>query len=207
MAQIGVLAKIHTSGTSTAFTDIATTKITNRQYIISDKAKRMFDSNASFSVSVDGVVADASTYTIEYLHGIVNFANDVAGVVIVSGKFMPLVSIGNIKSCTITEQADVLDTTTLGNGTHKGNSIGLKDTTMSISELVADSSKFSKYFHNNAKVIISIDVSTATAYTVIRGVFKVGSVSHSFNDAEIVKADAELFSENNKDEQMKWITL
>lgn len=134
MATAAHTAVLRLQGTSTAFTNAATTKlVANTVYRITDDAKRLLDPSQTVTVEVDatggGSWAAATGYTLDRLFGVVTFASDqgASALVRVSGYYLPLVDMVGITDFSFSASRDVLETTALdGDGT-KTKKLGLKD--------------------------------------------------------------------------------
>lgn len=133
------------SGTSTAFTNEATTKLTaNTVYQITDTTKQIVDPDVAVTVEVDAdgggaggyAVATASTYTFDYLTGKVTFDADqgAPALVRVSGSYLPLNTIATAREFAVSASRDVLDESVFPNTAHK-KKLGLKDLSGSLSLL------------------------------------------------------------------------
>lgn len=129
-------------GTSTAFTLEPTTKLTaNTVYQLVTDAKRLLDPSVAVVVEVDAdgaggggyVVAAPSTYSVDYLFGIITFLSDQgsAALVRVGGSYLPVVDLLGVTSWNFTSARTVLDDTTVNVavGANRSKKLGLKDLT------------------------------------------------------------------------------
>lgn len=126
-------------GASTAFTNEPTTKLTaNTVYQLNTDAKRLLDPAVAVTVEVDAdgagaggyVTADPSTYTLDYLFGIVTFLADqgASAVVRVSGSYLPAIDLVGVADWSYTATRDVLDDTAVNNAAGvRSKKLGLKD--------------------------------------------------------------------------------
>jgi hypothetical protein len=131
-------------GTSTAFTNEPTTKLTaNTVYQLNTDARRLLDPGVALTVEVDAdgpgagayVVAPASSYTVNWQFGIITFLADqgASALVRVSGSFLPVVDLLGVTSWSITQSRDVLDDTAVNNSTgNRSKRLGLEDLSGSI---------------------------------------------------------------------------
>jgi hypothetical protein len=130
-------SSVRVNGTSTSFSNEATTKLTaNTRYQITADAKRLIDPAVSVTVEVDAdgggaggyVTADPSTYTLDRLFGIVTFAADqgASALVRVSGNYLPVLTLAEVAEYQFKASADTLDKTAFGD-TAKTKQPGLKD--------------------------------------------------------------------------------
>ncbi len=131
-------------GTSTAFTNEPTTKLTaNTVYQLNTDARRLLDPSVPVVVEVDAdgaggggyVVAPASSYTVNWQFGIITFAADqgAPALVRVSGSFLPVIDLIGITSWSITQSRDVLDDTSVNNAAgQRTKRLGLGDLSGSI---------------------------------------------------------------------------
>lgn len=127
-------------GTSTAFTNEATTKlVANTVYQLNTDARRLLDPSVAVVVEVDAdgaggggyVVASPSTYSVDYFFGIITFAADQgsAALVRVSASYLPVLDLLGVTSWTINQSRTVLDDTTVNvaAGANRTKKLGLKD--------------------------------------------------------------------------------
>jgi len=130
---------IRGQGTSTAFTNEPTTRLTaNTRYQIQTDARRLLDPAVAVTVQVDAdgagaggyVTAAATSYSIDYMFGIITFAADQgsSALVRVSASYLPVVDIIGVTSWKIEASCTVLDDTTVNNTTGwRTKKTGLKD--------------------------------------------------------------------------------
>jgi hypothetical protein len=131
-------------GTSTAFTNEPTTKLTaNTVYQLNTDARRLLDPAVPVVVEVDAdgaggggyAVAPASSYVVDYLFGIITFLADqgAAALVRVSASYIPVVDLLGVTDWSITCSRTVLDDTTINNAAGvRTKKLGLKDVTGSL---------------------------------------------------------------------------
>jgi hypothetical protein len=137
---------IKAGGTSTAFANEATTKVTaNTVYQITDATKRVLDPAVAVTVEVDAdgaggggyAVAAASGYTFDYLYGKVTFTADQgsAALVRVSGSYLPTVAVAKVTESNVSVSRDAPDATTMDSGVYREKQVALVDLTGSITSL------------------------------------------------------------------------
>lgn len=138
MSTAAYQAAIRGQGTSTAFTNEPTTKLTaNTRYQIQTDAKRLLDPSVAVTVEVDAdgagaggyVVASPSSYAIDYLFGVVTFSADqgASALVRVSGSYMPVVSLLGVTGWKMDASRTVLDDTTINSTGWRTKLVGLKE--------------------------------------------------------------------------------
>ncbi len=132
---------IRGQGTSTAFVLEPTTKLTaNTRYQLNTDLKRLIDPAVAVVVEVDAdgagggayVVANPTTYTVNYLYGIITFLADqgAAALVRVSGSYLPVIDLLGVTSFDFACSRTVLDDTTFpAPGGCRTKKLGLKDVT------------------------------------------------------------------------------
>lgn len=132
---------IRCQGTSTAFTNEATTKLTaNTRYQLNTDVRRLLDPAVAVVVEVDAdgaggggyVVASPSTYSVDYLFGVITFATDqgASALVRVSGSYLPVVDLLGVTSWQLDASRTVLDDTTVNNTSGwRTKKLGLRDLT------------------------------------------------------------------------------
>lgn len=126
-------------GTSTAFTNEPTTKLTaNTVYQIDTDARRLLDPAVAVVVEVDAdggggggyAVAASDTYEVDYQFGIITFDADqgASAVVRVSASYLPVIDLVGVTDWSYTATRDVLDDTTVDNADGvRSKKLGLKD--------------------------------------------------------------------------------
>lgn len=175
-------AVLKRQGTSTVYSNEATTKVTaNTVYRITDAAKRVQDPTFAPTVEVDAdgagggayATAAAGTYTWDPLSGTVTFASDQgsAATVRVSGKYLPMLSIAEGTSYKINLSCNLLDKTTFDSGGRHERLPGLFDVKVDIEglKLLTDdmdpgggTKKFRDDLANRTVLLIEIAVPGAT---------------------------------------------
>lgn len=140
----GYLSTVKVSGSSTDFNQLPTTKVTaNTVYQITDATKRILDPAVALTVEVDAdgggggsyATAAASTYTVDYLFGKITFTSDqgVDALVRVSGKYLPTVSVAEVRGYDINMTRLLHDSTAMGQGdADRRFKAGLKEATGSV---------------------------------------------------------------------------
>lgn len=140
MSEAGHTSVIRGPGTSTAFTNEPTTElvgdVANSVYQLNTAAKRLLDPAVAVVVEVDAdgggggsyAVADPSTYTVNYLYGIITFAADQgsSALVRVSASYLPVIELAGVTQWNFTASRDALDITTVPNE-DRLRKLGLKD--------------------------------------------------------------------------------
>lgn len=126
-------------GVSTAFVLEPTTKLTaNTRYQLNTDLKRLIDPAVAVVVEVDAdgaggggyVVANPTTYLVDYLYGIITFLADqgAPALVRVSGSYLPVIDLLGVTSWDFTCSRTVLDDTSLpAPGGCRTKKLGLKD--------------------------------------------------------------------------------
>lgn len=124
---------IKISGAATSMTGEATTTADDTVYQISNVVKQVLDRDTVPTV-LDGGVATAENYTVNYLNGKITFADvDNARVITVTGKYLPMSIAAYANKMSKSENVDVLDTTAFSN-THKKRIAGLKSASGTLSQ-------------------------------------------------------------------------
>jgi hypothetical protein len=131
-------AALYVADQSTAFSNAATTKLTaNTKYQVTTPGNRRIDPAVNVVVEVDAdgaggggyAVAAPSTYTFDYLFGIVTFNSDQgsAALVRVSGAAMNVVPAGLIKDIALSFSNEIVEQTVLADGGYKKRTATLTD--------------------------------------------------------------------------------
>jgi len=116
---------VKVGGTPTTLTQEPTTKLTaNTVYQITDATKRILDPDTALTVEVDPdgagaspyATANPSTYTVDYMFGIITFTSDQgsSALVRVSGKYIPTLSILSGTEFEVDDMADLTEVTVFG---------------------------------------------------------------------------------------------
>lgn len=114
----GFNTTLKAGGDPTTLTNAATTKITsNTVYRITNAARRVLDPDTAVVVEVDatggGSWAAAGSHTVDYFTGTITFGSDQgsSALVRVSGKYIPLLTVGYARSVGVNLSTDELDVT------------------------------------------------------------------------------------------------
>lgn len=165
------------SGSSTTFTDEATTLLSGKDYQINNTAKRIWDRTATFVVK-DGAVdhtADVEAY--DYLFGVVRFKSTytVTGAVTVSAKYFATSTIAKGNNFTLTMTAEATETTDFetaqANGGIRTFQQGLKTVNLEIKGFYDVTNAFYTELTNRSEVIVEINPEGNSA-SIARGFFR-----------------------------------
>lgn len=101
------------SGTTTAFTNEATTAVSaGTVYQITNTSKRIVDPDVAITVKDGGVTVAATLYTFDYLFGIVTFSGySAAGAVTVDGSYLPTHTVTDARMSSVSMQVGLVDST------------------------------------------------------------------------------------------------
>jgi len=113
MALQGYLASIKAQSSATVMTDEATTGAGNLVYTITDTAKLVIDLNTDLVVEDSGTVT-TEAYTVDYLNGVITFADAVSRTITVTGAYVTLTSVAIANSVSLSLSADMLENTVFG---------------------------------------------------------------------------------------------
>lgn len=191
---------VRAQGTSTAFTNEPTTKLTaNTVYQVTDSAKRLLDPAVALTVEVDAdgaggggyATASPSTYSVDYLFGRITFAADqgASALVRVSGSYLPTLDLVGVTEASYSAVRDVLDDTTIDNSSGvRTKKLGLGDVSGSfrVLELLtydhdpgAGNLELGDVHDNGTPLLFEFDDGTKKfrAWVLLEGVEADGSVS------------------------------
>lgn len=143
MPSLGASDTVSIQGTSTAFTNAPTTKLTaNTVYQITDATKRLIDPAVAVLVEVDAdgaggggyATAAASSYVVDYLFGRITFAADQgsAALVRVSASYLPVLTVAEVTEWSFKASRPFIDNTSLDSGGVEQGLLGRKKLTGSI---------------------------------------------------------------------------
>lgn len=142
MSTAGYLATVKRQGTSTAFTNEATTELTaNTVFQITNTAKQVCDPTVEPTVEVDDGggydVADSDTYDWDSLSGTVTFhsALGASDTVRISGSYLPMLEVAEAKSYSIQLSCNMLAADVLNSDGARRRVGGSFDVSISLSNL------------------------------------------------------------------------
>lgn len=174
----GYKAKIRKIGSTTAFTDEATTQEGSTQvYQITDAAKRVWDRTVAVVVEDGAVDHTADVEWIDYLFGRVKFndAYTVTGPVTVTGSYFPMSDIAAAQSYTLTQTAEAIDQTAFdtaqANGGKRVFIPGLRTVSINLSGFWSSSSTWRTDLATRNEFVIEVNPD-GTAASLARGFFK-----------------------------------
>lgn len=166
MAQTGAVGAIYfAGGTSTAFTDQATTALTGyKRYRITNNTMRYWDDTQAVTVKKNGVV-QTSGFTIEYAGGYIEFTNALLGtdVVLVSGKYFTPTQCASVFNWKLDFDVELKDTTTFASGGWKEQLAVTKGWSASAEGYWADGTFFNN-LGNNLIVVLYVDSTSDKRY-------------------------------------------
>ena len=173
----GYMATVKKVGSSTVFTDQATTLVSGKTYQITDATKRIWDRSAAFVIE-DGVTdVTAQVESIDFLFGKVTFLASYtpAGAITVTGKSFPTTAIGSIKGFTLTQNADAIDNsdyaTVQANGGYKTHQPGLRTVSCELPGVFKAVNGMVALLESRAEVIIEINPD-GNSKSLCRGFFR-----------------------------------
>lgn len=115
------LGGLSVGGTPVSMTDEATTDLgAHTAYQITATTKRAIDPLTAVTVKVNGSTAGATTYAVDYAHGIITFAvaQNPAHPVVVSGKYVPVYEFAEIRALKVVGPRPIrADATRIGDAT------------------------------------------------------------------------------------------
>ena len=134
MAELaGYTTQIKISGAATAMTGEATTTADDQVYQITAATKQVLDRDTSPTI-LDGGVATAEAYTVNYLNGKITFGSvDVGRVITVTGKYLPMTIAAYANNASNSRVATVLSATAF-NATHKKRIPGMLSASGTLSQ-------------------------------------------------------------------------
>jgi len=201
MASAACTCQLFITGTSTSFTNEATTLSGGDTVAqIDATAKRIWDPDTAISVTDNGgAVADAD-FTVNYLFGkITKVSGAFTGpVVITAGNYLPRVAVLEARSFEISLARELLDVTVMGSGVASKLRIGaLKDASGSVSGLASVNGVFT----TGSAVLPFADLGAGTK-RVIEVTFPSAVIFRSFCKFSNAKEAAEI--SNLLDVTLEW---
>lgn len=181
MATAGYLTTISVSGTSTAMTAEAMTGSGAGPYQITNSAKRVIDYTAAQPTFYDnGVAISASDISaIDYLQGKVTFTASKTGPITVDGSYLPLLTVAEARTVSLSFEADELDTSVFGSQ-YRTSTQGLKRITGSMEILSlpatdldpgAGSRSFEAVFNAGTQIVFTVTPGGVTSHRFVGALF------------------------------------
>jgi hypothetical protein len=174
----GYVATLKKGGTPTTMTQEATTLVSGKTYQINDTAKRLWDRNTTVVVRDNAIaVSAANIQSIDYLFGKVTFVStySVNGTVDVSGKYLPLATLGKGNSFTLTQTAEAINTTDFAtaqaNGGNMTHDPGLRTVSLEISGFYDITNAFHQALLDRDELVIEVNPD-GTGKSIARGFFR-----------------------------------
>jgi hypothetical protein len=177
---------IKKSGTSTGFTDEATTNTSGDTWRLNTVAKRVFDRDTAITVYDNAVEVDAADIaSIDYMFGEITFTGAKSGPITVDGSYMPLTSIAGAKDVTLMRTRSLLDSTDIDNSDYRTKEYGgIQDITISASRWFDVDYTFHDILEARTPVVIDYTPDGTFFY---RGWFLSDSVGDSANINELLE--------------------
>lgn len=180
----GYVLDIKKQGTTTGMTTEATTLVSGKTYRIDDVTKEIFDRNVVMTVFDNAVDETANVESVDILFGQVTFksAHTVTGPVTITGSYFPTVVLGKANSITLTQTAEVIDTTDFptaqANGGYKTVDPGLRTVNMQVDNIYAIASGLLAHLTARDELLLEINPD-GNAKSRARGVFRATSHTQS----------------------------
>lgn len=204
-AQAAYQATVRVASTPTSITNQATTRSGN-SYTITDTSKRVLDRNTPPTVKVAGTTAPATSYTVDYLFGIVTFNSAQTGAVTVSGKYMPTIEVLGANEYSVQLGADILDDTDFTNartnGGYRTKVYGLQDASVTISKFDDRTGFFIEKIKSRSTCMIEILPASGTE--AIRGWFAVESLNREGDVGSLEAGSLTLQLDGQLESSLSW---
>ena len=183
----GYIVALKKSGSSTPFTDEATSLVSGKTYQINSLSKQIWDTSISVVVKDNNVAVNAANIlNIDYLAGNVTFVSTytVTGPVTFSGNYLPTAEIAGSKSFTLTMTSAAIDSTDIptakANGGFKIFDPGLNMASFELSGIYKLSNGNIASLIGRLPVTLEINPDNA-GKSIARGIFKRFSQGQSGN--------------------------
>lgn len=111
MALAGYTTTLKVPGEPVALTDEPLTALGSGAFRVTNAAKRILDPGTALSVTVDG---GATTYTVDYLYGVVTFSDGTPTTATLTGAYLPTLTVGEARSVSLSLSRVELDTNVFG---------------------------------------------------------------------------------------------
>lgn len=192
----GYLTTIKKSGSTTAFTDEATTLVSGKTYRINNTAKRVWDEGVAVVVKDNNVDHTADVVSINYLFGEVTFAGgySVTGAVTVTGSYLPMTTVAQAQAWDLSLEADVLDATdyetAAGNGGTRVHKVGLSSFNLTVERWEDISHDYEDLL--TARTPLVVEVVTANGNLSFRGWYQISTANKAGNVTDLESESIEL---------------
>lgn len=159
----GYVLDIKKQGTSTTMTTEAMTLVAGKTYRIDDAVKEIWDRTVALTIFDNAVDKTAEVLNVDILFGQVTFKSSysVTGPVTISGKYLPTVVAGKANSITLTQTAEVIDTTDFptaqSNGGYKTVDPGLRSVSIQTDNIYDLSSGFLGNLTDRDELILEVN--------------------------------------------------
>ncbi len=161
----GYNASIKKSGTSTAFTDEATTNTAGNTWQISDSVKEVWNRNTLPTFKDNTVsIPSGDIQSIDYLYGKVTFTGSKTGPITVSGDYMPMAEVAGAKDASLNRTSAILDDTDTGNTGYHTKVSGLHDASVTLGRFDDITHTFTDILNNRTPIVIEIAPTTNKSY-------------------------------------------
>lgn len=177
----GYVAKLMSSGTSTALTTEPMSVVSGKTYKITDATKNVIDYTKAFTIKDNGVAVDhtdpAVVESLNLLFGRVTFASAYTptGPITITGFYLPMTEIAKGSSFTLTQTVEPLDKTDFptarANNGYRVFDPGLRTVTLEIGGFYASSSAFWEVLESRESFVVEINPDGSNLSRA-RGVFK-----------------------------------
>lgn len=136
MAIAAHAASVKVAGTAVSI-GFSMALVSGKTYVVSSAALRVLDPASPVAVSDNGVDVASSNWKVNHLFGTVTFADSytVTGPVWISAKYLPMLSVAEVREFSISAQGTLADSTTLDSAGVALKKQTLRDYTASITAL------------------------------------------------------------------------
>lgn len=181
----GYVATIKKSGTPTAMTDEPMSLVSGKTYKVTDASKSIWDHTDTYVIEDDSTpVSSSNIESIDHLFGQVTFISSYtpAGVITVTGDYLPMTVLGCSNSFTLTQTANPNDATCMdtakANNGHRIFEYGLKTVNLELQGIYKSANNFLTLLQNRAEMVIEINPD-GSSKSIARGFFKPMSTGQS----------------------------
>ena len=114
MALLGSQASIKVAGTAVAITGEALGQVAGTEYQVTNTAKRALDPATAIKVYDGGVEILATSYVVDYAHGVVTLGTAPSGAVTMDGAYLPLLSVAEARAADVDLGCETADVSRFG---------------------------------------------------------------------------------------------
>ena len=199
MAFAAYASSLKISGTAVVITNEACTGLGGSQWQVTTAARRIIDPATAVVVKDTGVTVSAALYSVNMLFGIITFSGYTpTGAVTLTGAYLPLLTVAEVRSADVSMETDMADSTTFDNAGYKGKTPTLDDwsgsfeflslPTVDLDGVAAGTQSITSWRESGTPKLLELKLSATPHYWRGWGVFDAGSMKLGVGDLAVFTA-------------------